>query len=64
MDDGCFDGIQAYGGTEMNSEDVVYTELIYGVDGVPYYRFYVPVDGGYGTYIVPAIEPEYAQMSD
>lgn len=64
MDDGCFDGIQAYGGTEMNSEDVVYTELIYGVDGVPYYRFYVPVDGGYGTYIVPAIEPEYAQISD
>ena len=50
------------------SKDVEYAELVYGGDGVPYYKFYCSAagwrgnaEGDYGVYYVPAIEQRYVE---
>ncbi len=57
-------------GSEKTSADVVYTELIYRSDGIPYYRCYVSLGGWqgvgaetYGAYYVPAVRDEYIDGS-
>lgn len=53
------------------SSDVEYIELVYGSDGVPYYKLYCSAkgwrsfdDGDYAAYYVPAVEPQYVEISD
>ena len=56
--------------TGKNSSDVEYIELVYGSDGVPYYKLYCSAagwrnsDGEYAAYCVPAVDPQYVVISD
>ena len=56
--------------TGKNSSDVEYIELVYGSDGVPYYKLYCNAagwrnsDGEYAAYCVPAVDPQYVVIPD
>ena len=61
----------AFDETGKTSADVEYVELVYGTDGVPYYKLYCSaagwrgcVEGDYGVYYVPAVKPEYYEMEE
>ncbi len=61
----------AFEDSGRGADDVEYTELIYGRDGVPYYKFYCSAEGwrgceagDYGVFYVPAIAPEYVDMPE
>lgn len=61
----------AFDETGKTSADVEYVELVYGTDGVPYYKLYCSAagwrgctEGDYGVYYVPAVKPEYYEMEE
>ena len=61
----------AFEDSGRTAADVEYTELVYGRDGVPYYKFYCSAEGwrgckagDYGVYYVPAIAQEYIELED
>ncbi len=61
----------AFDESGKTSADVEYVELVYGTDGVPYYKLYCSAagwrgctEGDYGVYYVPAVKPEYYEIEE
>ena len=61
----------AFDESGRTAADVVRTELVYGRDGVPYYKFYCSADGwrgctagDFGVYYVPAIEQRFVEIEE
>ena len=62
--------LSTYLGDTFSAEDVVYTELVYRTDGIPYYKCYVSIENKqygredeYTALYVPAVADEYIDGS-